>query len=183
MSSSPGLAATVRPSRLMAISSVKGSVKGAPPLFDVDEELVSEHADGRGDRRGDGRTHHADGRLLRGPGHAGGDVVAEIHEKVEIFLAPGAILNSVHDALEPTRALPARRALPAGLAGEELGDAPGRPDHAGGRVHDDHRAGAQHGTGRADLVLPEREIDLVVPEPRGRHPAGDERLEDRKSVV
>src|ERR1019366_495567 len=127
MSSSPGLADTVRPSRLMEIcaSVFCSSVKGAPPLFHVDEELVTEHADARGDRRRDGRPEHADGRLLRRPGHSRRDVVTQIHEKVEIFLAPGAVLNSVQDPLQPTGALAAGRALATRLAGEELGDAPG----------------------------------------------------------
>src|SRR5579871_2751634 len=89
------------------------SVKGAPPFLDVHEELVAEHADARRDGRGDGRAEHADGRLLRRPRHAGRDVVAEIHEEIQIFLAAVAVLNSVHDALEPARALAARRALPA----------------------------------------------------------------------
>src|ERR1700722_10655870 len=124
MLSSPGVADTVRPSRAGGISAgAAGGVrpdsgKGTPPFLHVDQELVPEHADGRGDGRGDGRAEHADGGLLRWPGHAGRDVVAEVHEQVEIFLASGAILNSVHDPLEPARALAARCALPARLAGE-----------------------------------------------------------------
>src|ERR1700728_4702598 len=91
INSSPGLADTVRPSRLMAICPSARccpveSGKGAPPLLDVHEELVAEHADTRSDRRRDGRPQHADGRLLRWPGHARRDVVTQIHEKVEIFL-------------------------------------------------------------------------------------------------
>src|ERR1700761_9643481 len=131
MMSSPLVAVTSRPSSVKVISSLGASpapasvlavsVKGAPPFLDVDQELVAEHADTRGDRRGDGRAEHADGRLLGRPGHAGRDVAAQVHEKVQIFLAPVAILNSPHDALEPARALAARRALPARLAGEELG--------------------------------------------------------------
>src|ERR1035437_900024 len=91
--------------------SVSGSVKGAPSILHVDEELVAEHADSGGDRRRDGWPEHADGRLLRRPGHSGRDVVTQINEKVEILLAPGAVLNSVHDALEPPGALAAGRAL------------------------------------------------------------------------
>src|ERR1700677_1200717 len=104
INSSPGLADTVRPSRLMEIcpSSCCGSVesvKGTPPLFDMHEEFVAEHGDARGDRRRDRQPQHADGRLLRWPGHTRRDVVTQIHEKVEIFLASGAVLNSVQDAL------------------------------------------------------------------------------------
>ena len=105
---------------VLAVSVLAVSVKGAPPFFDVHQELVTEHADTRGDRGRNGRAKHADGRLLRRPGHAGRDVVAQVHEKVQIFLAAVAILNSPEDALEPTRALTARRALAARLAGEEF---------------------------------------------------------------
>src|ERR1700734_171006 len=134
MMSSPLVAVTSRPSSVNVIWSAGGSpvlasvlavsVKGTPPLFDMDQELVTEHADARRNGRGDGRAQHADGRLLGRPGHAGRDVVAQVHQKVQIFLAPVAILNSPHDALEPARSFAARRALAAGLAGEELGDAP-----------------------------------------------------------
>src|SRR5271157_1884376 len=159
MSSSPFFAVTSRPSRVKVSSSScwgaacwRGfavSVKGTPPFLHVDEELVAEHADARRDGGGDGRAEHADRGLLRWPGHAGGDVVAEVHEEVQIFLAPGAVLNSVHDALQPARALATRGALAARLAGEELGDAPGGAHHAGGRVHDDDGARPEHGAGVA----------------------------------
>src|SRR5580704_14722000 len=115
MISSPCFAFTGRPSSVKVSSSVSSSVfamsvKGAPPFLHVDEELVAEHANARGDRRRDGGPEHADGGLLGRPRHAGGDVVTQVHEEVQIFLAPGAALNSEHDALEPARALPARRA-------------------------------------------------------------------------
>src|SRR5208283_890566 len=139
MSSSPTFAVTSRPSRVKVSSpdswevacwsEFAVSVKGTPPFLHVDEELVAEHPDARRDGRGDGGAEHADGGLLWRPGHAGGDVVAEVHEEVQIFLAPGAVLNSVHDALQPARTLAARRALAARLAGEELRDAPGGPHH------------------------------------------------------
>src|SRR5580692_11042454 len=96
MRSSPFVAVTVRPSSVKVSfssdvakcgSRLSVSVKGAPPFFDVHEELVAEHADPRGDRRRDRWAEDADRRLLRRPGHAGRDVVAEVHEKVQIFLA------------------------------------------------------------------------------------------------
>src|SRR5271155_3564138 len=168
ISSSPFLAVTLRPSRVkvlvpsswasgasasVGLETFAVSVKGTPPFLHVHQELVAEHADARRDRRRDRRPEHADGGLLRGPGHARGDVVAQVHEEVQIFLAPVAVLNSVHDALQPARALAAGRALAARLAGEELGDAPRGADHARGRVHDDDRARAEHGAGVAHLVL------------------------------
>src|SRR6516162_11728873 len=121
MISSPLYAVRARPSSVKLTSSSlctsgwssrEVSVKGAPPFLDVHEELVAEHADARRDRRRDGRAEHADGRLLRRPCHSGGNVVAEVHEEVQIFLAAVAVLNSVHDALEPARSLAARCALP-----------------------------------------------------------------------
>src|SRR5271156_4462077 len=102
ISSSPFLAVTVRPSRVKvfvpsswasgASASVTSrvfavSVKGTSPFLHVHQELVAEHADARRDGRRDRRPEHADGRLLRGPGQTGRDVVAQVHEKVQIFLA------------------------------------------------------------------------------------------------
>src|ERR1700722_19729157 len=126
ISSSPFLALTSRPSRVKVCvpsSLASGasasvgvfvfavSVKGTPPFLHVHQELVAEHADARRDGRRDRRPEHADSCLLRGPGHTGRDVVAQVHEEVQIFLAPVAVLNSVHDALQPARALSAGRAL------------------------------------------------------------------------
>src|SRR5664280_838784 len=78
MSSSPLCAVTSRPSRVNGTVSTSSSpppgpwaavcsLKGAPALLDVDEELVAEHLDGRTDGGGDGRPEHADGGLLGWP--------------------------------------------------------------------------------------------------------------------
>src|SRR5580692_10185854 len=126
MSSSPFLALTSRPSSVKvcvpsslasAASASEGflvllvSVKGTPPFLHVHQELVAEHADARRNGRRDRRAEDADGGLLGRPGHARRDVVAQVHEEVQIFLAPVAVLNSVHDALEPARSFAAGRAL------------------------------------------------------------------------
>src|SRR5947208_5848176 len=111
----------------------------ALPVFDVDEELVPEHADGRDDRGGNGRAEDADRCLPRRPGQTRGDVVAHIEEEVEVLLAPRTVLDAVHDLVDPARTLAARRALAARLVVEEAGDAPSRPHRAGGVVHDDDR--------------------------------------------
>src|SRR5271169_1698974 len=121
-----------------------GSAMGAPAFLDVHQELVAEHAQRGGDRGRDGRPQHADGRLLRRPRHTRGDVVAGIHEQVEIRLATRTVLDAAQDLLEPAAALPARRALAARLPPEEPGDPPGGAHHTGGVVHDHDRPRAEH---------------------------------------
>ena len=111
------------------------------------------------------------------PRHPGGQVVADVHEQVEVRLAPVAVLDAAQDLLQPAAALATRRALAARLAPEEAGDPPGGPHHAGGVVHDHDRARAEHGPGLAHLVLAERQVEVVGAEPRGRHPAGDDGLQ------
>src|SRR5665213_383960 len=91
MSISPLRARTVRPSSVNSTASTAfsssapligaaWSLIGAAPLLDVDQEFVTEHGDGRADRGRDGGPEHADGRLLRWPGHAGRDVVAGVEQ-------------------------------------------------------------------------------------------------------
>src|SRR5579875_2691160 len=95
---------------------LEGSANGAPPLFDVEPELVSEHRQGGVDRRGDGGAEHADGGLLGRPLQTGRDVVADVQQEVHVLLAPLAVLDAPHDPLQPTRSLPARGALAARFA-------------------------------------------------------------------
>src|SRR5580692_3580667 len=105
MSSSPFLALTSRPSSVkvcvpsslpppasasVGLSVLAVSVKGTTPFLHVHQELVAEHADAGRDGRRDRRPEHADGGLLGWPGHAGRNVVAQVHEKVQIFLATAA---------------------------------------------------------------------------------------------
>src|SRR5580704_14779825 len=61
-----------------------GSAMRTAPFLHVHEEVVAEHADARRDRRRDGRAQHADRRLLRWPRHARGQVVAHVHEQVDV---------------------------------------------------------------------------------------------------
>src|ERR1700734_1040114 len=100
---------------------------GTPPVLDVHEEVVTEHPDGRGDRRGDGRAQDADRRLLRWPRHPRRQVVADVHEQVDIGVASVAVLDAPQDLLEPAGAFTTRRALSARLTPEEPGDPPGGP--------------------------------------------------------
>ena len=108
----------------------------------------------------------------------GGDVVAHVEQQVEVLFAALARLDALHDLLQPARALAARRALPARLPGEELGDAPGRPaprqvwsSMTTTEPEPSMEPASRH------LVLPQGEVDLVGTEPRGGHAAGDERLQ------
>src|SRR5438270_10477974 len=141
MTTSPGLASMARPSTVTVTVSLEVSVCDISTavssirtlaVFDVDEELVAEHAHGRDDRGGDGRAEHADRCLLWRPGQTRGDVVADVEQEVEVLLAAGALLDAVHHLVEPARALAARRALTARLVVEEAGDAPRRPHRARG---------------------------------------------------
>src|SRR3954451_15176091 len=123
---SPGLASTALPSTVIVIVSGFDSVVSlirATTILDVDEELVAEHPEGGHDRRRDRRAERADrrhvGRPLRRPLDAGADVVAHVHEQLEVLHAAVAGLDAVHDLVEPRRALATGRALPARLAGEE----------------------------------------------------------------
>src|SRR5674476_961742 len=188
---SPLRAVTCRPSRVNVTcpSATSGgtvwagsavvarSTIGTAPLLDVDEELIPEHLDGRSDGRRDGGPQHADGGLLGWPGQPGGDVVADIEQEVEVVFPAVAGLDPLHDLLQPTGALPARRALPARLPGEELGDPPRRPNRTGVVVHHHNRAGPEHGARTGDFILAQGEVDLVGTEPGGRDTAGDERLQ------
>src|SRR5487761_1643995 len=146
---SPFLACTGRPSTVMVTVSAGSGIcrsllqavgrERAMAEADMVQELVPEHADPRGHRTGDGRAQDAYGGLGRRPAHPGHDVVADVHQKVEVGFAALAVLNTLHDLFDPTRPLPAWRALPARLAVEKPGDPPYRPHHAGRFVH--HRDG------------------------------------------
>src|SRR5438105_12207444 len=103
ITSSPCRASMARPSTVTVTVSFCCSVcwlispEGTAALLDVDEELVPEHAHGRGDRRGDGGAEHADRGLLGRPGQTRGDVVAHVEEEVEVLLPAGAVLDAAHD--------------------------------------------------------------------------------------
>src|SRR5437588_6362916 len=133
ITTSPGCASMARPSTVTVtvsllvccsvcdISTAGSSGERALPVFDVDEELVAEHADGRDDRRGDGRAEDADRCLPRRPGQTRGDVVADVEEEVEVLFPSGAALDSVHDLVDPAGALSAGGALATRLVVEETG--------------------------------------------------------------
>src|SRR3954452_13037620 len=93
ITTSPGWASIARPSTVTVrlavcsvcdISTAVSCAVRALPVFDVDEELVAEHADGRDDGRGDGRAEDADRCLPRRPGQTRGDVVAHVEEQIQV---------------------------------------------------------------------------------------------------
>src|SRR5688572_17724189 len=75
-------------------------------VVDVVLELVAVDLHERARGHGGGVSERADGAAL--------DLVGEVQEQVEVFLPALARLDAVDDAVEPARALAARRALPAG---------------------------------------------------------------------
>src|SRR5580704_15963615 len=144
-----------------------GSAMRTAPFLDVHEEVVAKHPDPRRDRRRDGRPQDADRRLLRRPRHPRGQVVAHVHEEVDVRLAPVTVLDAPQDLLQPSAPLTTRRALATRLAPEEAGDPPRGAHHARGVVHHDDGPRPEHRPGVAHLVLPEGEIEVLGPEPRG----------------
>jgi len=127
---------------------------------DVREVLVAEERDRRDDR---GR-----GGVAEGAERLAGDVVGDVEQSVQIVGGGGAVLESVHDLLEPVRALAAGGALAARLVGVELRPPQHRPHDAGGVIEDLQCLGAEHGAlGGAPLVV-EWHVELGVGEQRGR---------------
>src|SRR5688572_3459884 len=114
---------------------VAAGIHRAALVVDVVLELVAVdlHERAHGHRRG--VAQRADRSPL--------DVVGEVEQQVEVLLPALARLDAVDDAIEPAGALPARRALPAGLLEVEVRQALGGLHHARVLVHDDDRARAQ----------------------------------------
>src|SRR3954452_22605724 len=114
----------------------------APLVLNVVHELVAEMLEEALHRQRRSIAERADG--------ASGDVVGDVVEKREVFHAPLAVLDAVHHAIEPARALAARGALAAGLLEIEVRQALERTHHARAIVHDDDRPGAEHRAGLGD---------------------------------
>ena len=78
---------------------------------------------------------------------------------------------------QPAGALPARRALAAGLVLVELQPLPHRPRHRHGLVETHQRGGAQHRPGRRHVVEGQRHVQLRGGEDRRRRSARGEELQ------
>src|SRR5437763_4096439 len=91
-------------------------------VLDVVHELVAEMLDEA--------LHRQRGRVAERADRAAGNVVRHVVEEVEILHAPCAVLDAVHDAVEPARALAAGRALAARFFKIKIREALERPHHA-----------------------------------------------------
>src|SRR5437868_6594117 len=96
-------------------------------MLDVVYELVAEMLDEA--------LHRQRGRVAERTDRAAGDVVRHVVEEVEVLHAPCAVLDAVHDAVEPARALAAGRALAARFFKIKIREALERPPHACALVH------------------------------------------------
>ena len=126
-----------------------------------------------GDRALD-RAHGTVGQRAERPAE---DVVALVEQQVEVALLADSLLELGEGLHQPPGALPARRALAAGLVLVELGPAQHRPDHAGGLVEELERAGAEHRAGRDDLLEPEGYVEVLVGQQRRAGAAGGPELQ------
>ena len=100
-----------------------------------------------------------------------------VEQELQVVLPAVAVFDAEQDPLEPPRALPAGRALAAGLPGEELGDPPGGPHHAGVRSSMTVMAPEPSIDPAAHLVLAQRQVQVLGEEPGGGDAAGDDGLE------
>src|SRR6476646_897763 len=92
---------------LLVGRAVAAGLHRAALAVDVVLEFLAVHLHEGARRHGRGVPERADGATL--------DVVGEVEEQVEVFLAAFAVLDAVQDAVEPAGALAAWRALAAGL--------------------------------------------------------------------
>src|SRR5271166_1568201 len=81
------------------------------------------------------------------------DSIGNVDEHRQVLASALPRENPVEHAIEPTRALAARRALAAGLGHIEARQALERAHHAGGFVHHDHRPGADRGAGLSQGII------------------------------
>ena len=108
-------------------------------------------------RRGDGHGRSVAERA-EGPAE---DVVADVDELVDVVAGALAVLDALHDLLEPPGALPARGALAARLVGVEVGPAGDGAHHRDGLVEDLQGPGAEHRASGRDRVEVERDVEVL----------------------
>src|SRR5215510_8511900 len=116
-----------------------GRVEGAAAFLLVLHDLVPEVHDHGGNRRGHGITERAE--------RPADDVVADVEQLVHVLLGALAVLEPLDYPHHPVGALPARRALPAGLVLVELRPAERGAHRAGAVIEDLQRPGAEQRPG------------------------------------
>src|SRR5215813_12703063 len=127
--------------------------RAAAPLL-VLEVLIPEVLDRRGD--------WGDRAVAQRAERPAEDVVADVQQLLQVFLAALAVLQPVQDPDHPERPLPAGRALAARLVLVELGPPQGGPDRAGGFVEDLQCPGAEQRPGRGHRFEVERHVEVLV---------------------
>src|ERR1700687_5903667 len=101
-------------------------------VIDVMLKLVAEMLDEALDRQRGGVAQRTYG--------AAGDIVGHVKQQIEVFVPALTVLDAIDHAPQPSRPLPAWRALSAGFLEIEVRQAQERAHHAARLVHDDHRA-------------------------------------------
>ena len=121
-------------------------------------------------RHGSGIAQCADGAPLDVAGHA--------VELVDVLRTALAVLEAVHQAIQPARTLAARCALATALVRVEIRQALEAAHRAAGLVHDDDGPRTQHGAGLGDGVVVHGEVHHhVAGDDRRRRAARDDHLE------
>jgi len=135
-------------------------------------KLRPEVSDQTLDGPGESLTKSANGVAL--------DLLGELLHHVDLTLAGGAHLETVHDLLGPLGTLATRGALAAGLVVVELAETGDGADDVGGLVHDDDGGRAETGL----RVLEGVEVhELVVADVLGENRSGRATRDDSLEVV
>src|SRR3970040_289611 len=106
-------------------------------------------------------------RIAEGADRVAFDLVRDVDEHVELRPLGLAFRDPREHAVEPSRALAARRALSAGLGHVEACDTAQHADHASRLVHDDRGAGAEPRARGAQRIEIHREIHDLCGRPHG----------------
>ena len=139
-----------------------------PFLPNMIQVLVAEMLDAGGDG--------AYSRVTQGTEALAADVVADVQEKVNVLFEALAVLDAVHDLVEPIGALAAGDALATGFVAVELGQPLHQPHDTRPLADDDDRPRAQHGASRSDgLVVQGQRVQHIG----GQHGRGGATRDDR----
>src|SRR5680860_1628193 len=132
-------------------------------------ELVAEVLDGALDAAG--------GTIAQRAERAAEDVVTDLVEHADVLFAALAGQEAVQDLGEPEGALPAWRALAAGLMLVEARPVQARLHHAGLVGVHHHRRGTEHGAGRRDALVVHGDVEVIGGEQRRRGAARSPELQ------